>query len=162
MTKFYLLLGSNIGDRKKNLLEAQTLMTDKGLNPVAVSSIYETEAWGLEDQPDFLNQACIVESSMDPLTFLQKLKEIEKTAGRQKSEKWGPRIIDIDILYADDNVISTPELKIPHPDLYSRNFALIPMIEIAGELVDPVKQLTLDELYDLCTDTKEVYLYEED
>lgn len=162
MAKFYLLLGSNVGDRKKNLHEAITQLTDEGFGPTCVSSIYETEAWGIEDQPAFLNQACIVESSVEPAILLQKIKAIEKTVGRQKTAKWGPRIIDIDILYVDDKIISTAELKVPHPELYSRNFALIPMIEIAGELVDPVKHLTLDEIYDLCTDTKEVFMYEED
>jgi len=127
-----------------------------------ISSVYEAEAWGLEDQPHFLNQACHINTDIKPLDLLSLLKTIEKDMGRETGEKWGPRIIDIDILYVDDLVMNHELLTIPHPGVYERNFVLLPLIEIAGEFVDPVKKITVDEIYDLCPDTKEVYLYDEE
>ena len=88
-------------------------------------------------------------------------KEIEQTLGFPKQVKWGPRSIDIDILYFDNEIIDTEKLKLPHPQLYNRNFVLIPMMEIAGDYIDPIKNVSIDELYDVCTDTCEVFLYEE-
>ena len=161
MANYYLLIGSNQGNRKNNIEAALHQIEEFTGKAKAVSSLYETEAWGLEEQPNFLNQAVHVSSHEKPLNFLHKLKTIEKQIGRVETVKWGPRVIDIDILYIDDQVIDLPELKIPHQGIYDRNFALIPLMEIAGELTDPVKQLTVDDLYDDCQDSREVYIFDE-
>lgn len=160
MAKFYLLLGSNVGNRIENLNNALNLLNKQVGKIIEKSAFYETEAWGLEDQPDFINMACMIESETQPQKFLETIKVIEKDLGRQTDVKWEPRTIDIDILYIDDAIISTQNLKVPHPQIYDRNFVLIPMLDIAGDFIDPVKNITLDEIYDMCTDTKEVYLYE--
>lgn len=158
MFTYYLHLGSNVGDRKQMLLKAiQAISTQIG-NITQKSSIYETEPWGLTNQPDFYNMAIEVHSDIKVEEVFTLIKSIEKEMDRQKDIKWGPRNIDIDILYCNDMIIETPELTIPHPQIYNRNFVLIPMIEIAGELIDPVKNLSLDELYELCRDTHEVFI----
>lgn len=161
MNTYYLHLGSNQGERKKMLEEAlQEISTHIG-TIITKSAIYETEPWGPVDQNDFLNMAIEVTSDLSPHKLLEVAQKIEQNLGRKVTEHWGPRFIDIDILYCGDKIISTETLNIPHKGIYDRNFVLIPMIEIAGEFIDPVKQLTIDELYDLCKDTKEVFLYEE-
>jgi 2-amino-4-hydroxy-6-hydroxymethyldihydropteridine diphosphokinase len=101
-----------------------------------------------------------VESAFEPLVLLDKILQIQQEMGKSQTEHWGPRNIDIDILYCDDVVLKSEKLTIPHPRLYERNFALVPLIEIAGDFTDPVHQITVDEIYDRCTDKKEVYLYE--
>jgi 2-amino-4-hydroxy-6-hydroxymethyldihydropteridine diphosphokinase len=125
------------------------------------SSVYETEPWGLEGQPNFLNMVISVLSKLSPMEVFEKNKSIEKQAGVEKTVKWGPRILDIDILYCDDIILETDLLTIPHKQIYNRNFTLIPLMEIAGDMTDPVKKLTIDELYDQCLDEKEVFLFEE-
>lgn len=162
MSSYYLLAGTNQGDRIKNLKTALEKISSHPIKIHEISSVYETEAWGLEDQPHFLNQAFRVTTDIQPLDLLSILKTIEKDMGRETTEKWGPRIMDIDILYADDFILNHPSLTIPHPGIYDRNFVLLPLIEIAGEWVDPVKNITIDEIYDLCPDTKEVYLFDEE
>lgn len=158
MFTYYLHLGSNVGDRKQMLLNAiQAISTQIG-NVTQESSIYETEPWGLTNQPDFYNMAIEVHSEIKVEEVFTLIKSIEKEMDRQKDIKWGPRNIDIDILYCNDMIINTPELTIPHPQIYNRNFVLIPMLEIAGELIDPVKNLSLDELYEQCRDTHEVFI----
>jgi 2-amino-4-hydroxy-6-hydroxymethyldihydropteridine diphosphokinase len=162
MAQYYLLLGTNQGDRKQNLEKALFKIKENLGKILEKSSIYSTEAWGLEDQPDFLNMALIVESQKKPVEFLQISKVIEKECGRIPTKKWGPREIDIDILYIDNQIIQSENLTIPHPGIYDRNFVLVPMIEIAGDFTDPVKNITLDEIYDECTDKKEVFLFDEE
>ncbi|MFZ1705092.1 MAG: 2-amino-4-hydroxy-6-hydroxymethyldihydropteridine diphosphokinase [Saprospiraceae bacterium] len=162
MPTYYLHLGSNQGDRKKNIQFALENIQKKIGVIINQSSIYETEAWGLEDQPHFLNMALAIETNEKPLQLMAITKEIEKETGRTPSEKWGPRVLDIDILYAENLVLQTDTLTIPHAGIYDRNFVLIPLIEIAGDFIDPVKQISIDELYDICTDKREVYLYEEE
>jgi 2-amino-4-hydroxy-6-hydroxymethyldihydropteridine diphosphokinase len=160
MSDYYLLLGSNMGDREKNLRTAIQHIANKLGKVVAESSVYETEPWGKEDQAPFLNMAIQVESAFEPLVLLDKILQIQQEMGKSQTEHWGPRNIDIDILYCDDVVLKSEKLTIPHPRLYERNFALVPLIEIAGDFTDPVHQITVDEIYDRCTDKKEVYLYE--
>jgi 2-amino-4-hydroxy-6-hydroxymethyldihydropteridine diphosphokinase len=162
MSNCYLLLGTNQANRKNNLEKALEKIREKIGKIIVSSSVYETEAWGLEDQPDFLNQACIVSTTLTPVQILKTLKEIEKSMGRTETIKWGPRLIDIDIIYVDDLVMQTPELVVPHPGLYNRNFVLLPLIEIAGDFTDPVKKISLDEIYDSSTDTKEVYVFDDE
>ena len=158
MFTYYLHLGSNVGDRKQMLLNAIQAISIQIGNITKESSIYETEPWGLTNQPDFYNMAVEVHSEIKVEEVFNLIKSIEKEMDRQKDIKWGPRNIDIDILYCNDMIIETPELTIPHPQIYNRNFVLIPMIEIAGELIDPVKNISLDELYEQCKDTHEVFI----
>ena len=160
MADYYLLLGSNMGNREQNLDHAVEQIGSKLGKVVTQSSIYETEPWGLEQQPAFLNMAVQVESGLEPMAFLENIFEIQKSMGKVQTGHWGPRNIDIDILYCDDVVLKSETLTIPHPRLYERNFALVPLIEIAGDLTDPVLKITVDEIYDRCQDKKEVYLYE--
>ncbi|MBC7885440.1 MAG: 2-amino-4-hydroxy-6-hydroxymethyldihydropteridine diphosphokinase, partial [Saprospiraceae bacterium] len=160
MNIYYLHLGSNQGDRKSYLNKALELISTQIGNITKQSSVYETEPWGLKDQPLFLNMAVEVKSEKSPEAVLPFLKNIELSLGVEHKEKWGPRNIDIDILYCNHDVLDTVHLKIPHPHIYDRNFVLIPLMEIAGDYEDPVKKVTIDELYDLCKDESEVFMYE--
>lgn len=155
-------LGSNIGDRKDNLLNAVRMMSEKIGSVVHQSSIYETEPWGLKEQPLFLNMAIEVTSKLSPHEVMTITKSIEAQLGRVKTEKWAERRIDIDTIYCDDMIIKDDKITLPHPELYNRNFVLIPLMEIAGDKLDPVKQLTIDDLYLLSEDTCEVFLFEEE
>ncbi|MBK9566992.1 MAG: 2-amino-4-hydroxy-6-hydroxymethyldihydropteridine diphosphokinase [Saprospiraceae bacterium] len=160
MSTYYLLLGSNQGDRENNLKNAHTQI-EKMIGKInKKSSVYETEPWGLENQDNFLNMVIAVRSELKPLQVLGHLKKIEAMAGPAKTAIWGPRLLDIDILYCDDLIFESEQLNIPHKQIYNRNFTLIPLIEIAGDMIDPVKQITIDEIYDQCTDDKEVFIYE--
>jgi 2-amino-4-hydroxy-6-hydroxymethyldihydropteridine diphosphokinase len=129
----YLSIGSNLGDRAKNLGTAIVLLAPK-IQPVLQSSIYQTEPWGYSDQPSFLNQVIKVETTLEPLDLLIYLKEIESQMGRQETFRFGPRLIDLDILFYDELILDTPKLTIPHPRLYERAFILIPLAEIAPDL----------------------------
>ncbi len=158
---YLLLLGSNLGNRKQQITDG-ILSIKHEIGPVVKSSsFYETEPWGLTDQPAFLNVAIEVDSSIPPLDMLQKCRKIELAAGLKPSVHWGPRYLDIDILYHDGEIVSETELVIPHPKIAQRNFALVPLMEIAGDFTDPVSNLSIEELYDQCEDTSEVFLYEE-
>ena len=155
----YLLLGSNVGDREANLKRACELIRDEVSTDITQSHLYETAAWGKTDQAAFLNQAIMIQTDTEPLVLLTLLKNIEKKVGRVDTEKWGPRVIDIDILVYGSEVIQAPELQVPHPYLPVRRFALLPMSEIAGDLMHPVLKKTIEELLKLCPDTSEVKLY---
>ncbi len=161
MYTYYLLLGTNQGDRTKNIENAIDQIIFSIGKIKDKSSVYVTEPWGLEGQPDFLNMVILVVSDFEPLKVLEHIKIIETKAGPAKEVKWGPRTLDIDILYCDDVIIETEKLTIPHKQVYHRNFALIPLLEVAGDFLDPVKLLTIDEIYDNCKDIKEVFIYEE-
>ncbi len=161
MSIYYLHLGSNQGDRKITLQKALQKIEEQVGQIVAESSIYETEPWGLKNQENFLNMAITVKSSKSPDQVFEITKAIEASFGGVKTVKWGPRVIDIDILYCDQLVIKTDTLTIPHPQLYERNFVLIPLLEIAGDFVDPVLNKSIDEIYDTCKDEGEVFIYEE-
>ena len=161
MHKVYLHLGSNQGDRLQMLNDSLGQIGEKIGKIQLKSSVYETEPWGLKDQANFLNMAIEVKTKLTVEEVFNISKEIEQTLGSPKQVKWGPRSIDIDILYFDNEIIDTEKLKLPHPQLYNRNFVLIPMMEIAGDYIDPIKNVSIDELYDVCTDTCEVFLYEE-
>jgi 2-amino-4-hydroxy-6-hydroxymethyldihydropteridine diphosphokinase len=143
--RIYLGLGSNLGDRKCNLEEA-ILQISKFAVIKKASSIYATEPWGLKDQPQFLNQVLFVESALKPDELLSQLKIIEKKMGRKRSVRFGPRLIDLDILFYDDLILNSPELTIPHPRLRERAFVLVPLAEIAPKLVHPLDHKTVKEL----------------
>jgi len=141
----YLGLGTNLGDRKANLQAAAALWRPK-VNVLRASGIYETEPWGFLDQPAFLNQVLEGETDLPPLDLLAFLKNIELSMGRKASFLYGPRLIDIDILFYDLAIINQPELVIPHPRLAERAFILVPLAELAPELRHPSLGLSICKL----------------
>jgi len=147
--KTALLTGSNMGDREKFLHFAETEISLLG--PILKKSkIYESAAWGKTDQGAFLNQCIIMETDMTPLELLHHLKGIEKKVGRVKTEKWGERVLDIDILFYDDLIMNTKELITPHPYMAERMFTLIPLAEIAAVWIHPVSGKTVAEMLEDC------------
>ena len=116
------------------------------------SSVYETAAWGIEDQPDFLNRVLVVETALTPQQILETIRDIETRLSRQRSVKWGQRTLDIDILFYNDEIIETKELHIPHPHLQERRFTLEPLNEIEPELRHPLLRKTIRELLEECSD----------
>lgn len=132
----YLSIGSNLGDRLTNLRTAISSLSPK-VQPVVQSSVYETEPWGYSDQPAFLNQVIKASTMLDPIDVVVLFKDIEVSMGRQETFRFGPRLIDLDILYYDELVLHTPKLTIPHPRITERAFVLIPLAEIAPDLVHP-------------------------
>jgi len=159
---YHLSLGSNLDDRLSQLTHAKSLISAE-LGPIVKESrIYETQPWGYEDQPWFLNQVIAVTSSLEAAEVLTKIKQIEIKAGRHPGEKWQARHIDIDILLHGDEIINDETLVIPHPHFHERNFALIPLMEIASQAMHPVMHQTIEELYLDCRDTGEVYIFNAD
>jgi 2-amino-4-hydroxy-6-hydroxymethyldihydropteridine diphosphokinase len=158
MNEVYLLLGSNEGKPEGNLLRARALIAEKCGAIGLQSSIYETEAWGVKEQAPFLNQALSIKTDFNPSNLLLSLKSIEKQLGRVETSKWGPRVIDIDILFYGQEKVNLPDLKIPHPYIQERRFTLVPMAEIAPQLRHPVLGKTMTELLRECADNSEVRL----
>lgn len=154
----YLHTGSNLGNRESYLAQARTLIEQRVGVISKASHMYETEAWGIEDQPDFLNQALEIKTELIPEELLFHVKKIEKDIGRKENKKWYERIIDIDILFYEDQSICTEQLKIPHPHCHERMFVLIPLMEIAGDFIHPKLNQTIEELYIECKDPLEVFL----
>jgi 2-amino-4-hydroxy-6-hydroxymethyldihydropteridine diphosphokinase len=153
----YLALGTNLGDRPANLraaIDASSAFIVLGQS----SNIYETPPWGVEDQPAFLNMAVKCESALEPESLLKRLKQLEVQIGREKSFRWGPRLIDMDILFYDDLILESETLTIPHPRLHERAFVLVPLMDIAPELVHPVFRKTIRELA-MGVDTKDIHLW---
>ncbi len=145
MNEVYLGLGSNKGERLIYLKRAIGELHKVG-KLITISPVYETEAWGQMVQPRFLNAVIRMVTELAPLLLLREIKAIEQRVGRQPSPRWGPREIDIDILFYDELILDTPELKIPHPYLHVRPFVLIPLADIAPNLVHPVLKKTVYEL----------------
>jgi 2-amino-4-hydroxy-6-hydroxymethyldihydropteridine diphosphokinase len=141
----YLGLGTNLGDRAANLTAATAALAP-AVTILARSPVYETPPWGVTDQPDFLNLVVRVETSLEPLALLANLKHLETELGRIPSIRYGPRLIDLDILFYDDLVLNTPELTIPHPHLHERAFVLVPLADLAAEFVHPVFGRTVRSL----------------
>ncbi|NWF98975.1 MAG: 2-amino-4-hydroxy-6-hydroxymethyldihydropteridine diphosphokinase [Nitrospirae bacterium] len=146
MSTVYLGIGSNLGDRVDNCKRAIELLKEEGIIIQKESSIYETEPWGVKEQPIFVNMVIEAETVMEPFDLLRVLKNIEKKMGRKETFHWGPRIIDLDILLYDNMVINNEKLNIPHKNMHERYFVLKPLSEIAGDIRHPVLQLNIKEL----------------
>ncbi len=156
MAKVYIGIGSNLGDRGRNIADAvNCLKQEKSLNLTKQSSLYETEAVGGSPQGKFLNGALDIETALPPRDLLKKLKAIEKKLGRDSNKanpalgwvKWAPRVIDLDILLYGDLILNEPALIIPHPLMHERVFVLRPLAEIAPEVKHPVLKKTVKELF---------------
>jgi len=141
----FLALGSNLGDRLKNLRAAIALLSP-AVQPVACSPVYETPPWGFVDQPKFLNLVLQARTQFLPEELLDHLKGIEKTLGRQETFRFGPRIVDLDIIFYDDLVFISERLEIPHPRLANRAFVLLPLAQLAPEISHPIEGLTVREM----------------
>jgi 2-amino-4-hydroxy-6-hydroxymethyldihydropteridine diphosphokinase len=152
MNTAYLLIGGNLGNRKLNLENAVIFIKQQCGQVVKKSLLYETAAWGNTNQPAFLNQVLRVETLLNARQLIRKILKIEKTMGRVRLEKLGPRIIDIDILFFNQEIIELNFLTIPHPEIQNRRFALQPLSEIAPGLVHPILKKTINELLNDCSD----------
>ena len=157
MNKVYLLIGGNMGDRMANLTMAFKLIEQQIGHIELKSSIYETAAWGQTNQPDFLNQALLVNTNLQAAELLSKLLSIENFMGRIRTFKLGPRTIDLDIIYFNNEVISTNLITIPHPKLAERKFVLEPLFEIAPNYLHPILNKTNACLLKDCGDSLAVY-----
>lgn len=141
----YIALGTNLGDRLANLRTAIQSMPPE-IVIVAESHVYETPPWGYEDQPAFLNMVIKAETGLEPESLLTYLKQLEVELGREQNFRWGPRLIDLDILFYDNLVIDTPPLVVPHPRLHERAFVLVPLMDVAPDLLHPLFQRSVSQL----------------
>lgn len=142
----YIAFGTNVGNREENINVALKMMEDRGLKIIKTSKIYVTEPYGYKDQPEFLNGAVEVETSLSCRELLNVLLNIEKDMGRVRHFKWGPRNIDLDIIFYNDEVIDEPDLKVPHPDMQNRDFVLKPLCDLNPNFVHPVFKKTVKTL----------------
>ena len=157
MEDVFLLLGSNLGNRRLMLQQALSAIA-KDIAPVLQQSVvYQTKAWGKTDEPDYLNQVLQIETNIEPLALLSLTQAIEVKLGRIRKEKWGARLIDIDILFFGDLVLNEPGLVIPHPQLHLRKFTLQPLADIAPKLIHPVLNITIEQLNLWNTDVVNLY-----
>jgi len=152
MNEVFLLTGGNIGDRLNYLSRAKEEIKKRCGNVLQMSSVYETAAWGNENQDVFLNQVLKIETFHRPEHMLNVILQIEEDLGRKRQIKFGPRTIDIDILFFNDEIITQHRLKIPHPQIQDRRFVLVPLNEIAAEKIHPLFNKTISELLSECTD----------
>ena len=157
MNKVYLLIGGNMGDRMANLAQAIHLINQE-IGPIQLtSSIYETAAWGNTNQPDFLNQALMLETLLDAETVMHQLLNIEIGMGRKRDIPMGPRTIYLDIIYFNDLVIENELITIPHPKIAERRFVLMPLAEMSPQFLHPVLNKTNEALLKDCGDSLAVY-----
>lgn len=152
MNKTYLLLGSNMGNSRQELLQAQRHIAKQIGAITRSSALYTTGAWGKADQPDFLNQVLVVETNLTAAATMQTILSIEKKMGRIRTKKNAPRIIDIDILFFNKEIIKEETLIVPHPQIPNRRFVLIPLNELSAKFIHPVLKKTIHHLLRVCTD----------
>ena len=157
MNNVYLLIGGNMGERMANLAAARNRINLDCGTITATSSIYETEAWGYKEQPAFLNQAIAIETSLEAERLLEEILKIEMALGRKREIPLGPRIIDIDIIYFNNEMVNTSNLTIPHPSMADRKFVLTPLTEIAPGFMHPILFKTNQVLLKECGDSSVVY-----
>jgi len=152
----YIILGGNLGDKRKNLEIALQVISQKIGKIQRQSLIYETEPWGFEDSKNFFNQVIEIDTSLNPSELLERIKKIEERFGRSENQspKYQSRQMDIDILFFNDEIIKLPGLVIPHPRLHERNFVLVPLSELAADLVHPIFNQTILQLKAACKDKK--------
>ena len=155
MSVAYIALGSNLGDKAANLGQAVKLLQAKGLQIRSVSSFFQTEPYGVTDQPEFINAAACVETSLPPEALLKLLLETELEMGRVRLRHWGERNIDLDLLLYDDLIYHSDKLTLPHPDMQNRLFVLQPLAEIAAEKIHPVYKKSIQTLLKSLTDGDE-------
>ena len=157
----YLCLGGNVGDRKKIIESALYIINNNVGKITAKSSIYETEAWGVDNHHPYLNQCISVITSYNPLELISSLLNIENQLGRERinSDNYNPRTLDIDVLFFNDEIINYPNLIVPHPRLHLRNFVLMPLKEIAPHFLHPKLKKTITELLETCPDNCQVKSY---
>lgn len=148
MHTVYLSTGSNLGNRETLLIQAEEAITEWVGLIDARSSIVETTPWGKTDQPHFLNRVLRVKTRLPPIQLMEMLLQIEQDMGRNRAEKWGPRTIDIDVLFYDSRIINEPGLCVPHPHMHERAFVLKPLSEIAPDFIHPVLQKSISGLLD--------------
>ncbi len=156
----FLHTGSNIGDRAGNLRAAAGLIAARAGAVVQASPLFRTEPWGVAEQPEFFNQALRISTELQPEALLEVILDIEKSMGRERREKWGRRLIDIDILFFEDYIVHREGLHIPHPRMHLRNFVLAPLVRIAPDWVHPELHKTVRELLKTCPDTLEATEWE--
>lgn len=157
MNRTFLSLGSNLGDRSRNLKKGIGLLEQLAGKPAALSSVYETEPWGCDSDLNFYNQVIELFTPLKPMPLLEAIHEIEKKCGRDRSAfRYAPRTLDIDILFYGDSVIEFPELVVPHPNLQERQFVLVPLAEIAPHMVHPVLNKDMEQLLKACGDNKKI------
>ena len=162
MSKAYLSIGSNLGDRLSNIQQAVRLLTsDNNITLLRASSFYETQPWGVSSQNWFINAAIAVETGLSPIELLRVCQNIEAKLGRirEGKPKWSERVIDIDILFYDDLVFKNEILEIPHKYVHKRAFALVPMIEVNANLVHPIFNKNIIELHEALENPEDVFLY---
>jgi 2-amino-4-hydroxy-6-hydroxymethyldihydropteridine diphosphokinase len=156
MNKVYILLGGNEGDPTKNLQKAKKKL-EKAVGKISrESSIYRTAAWGMRDQPDFLNQVIIIQTALSPEETLVACLGIESTMGRVRTVKNAPRIIDIDILFFEKLILKDFALTVPHPEIPNRRFVLVPLNELSPNMKHPVLQKTIHQLLTISPDKLDV------
>jgi 2-amino-4-hydroxy-6-hydroxymethyldihydropteridine diphosphokinase len=156
MNLAYLLIGGNLGNRSANLQNALHQIEKNCGKILDLSAIYETAAWGLSNQPSFYNQAVSIQTNLEPKALMEQLLAIETNMGRIRSIKLGPRLIDLDILLINNLILNTETLILPHPSMEQRRFALLPLAEIAPNLMHPILQKTIQELLMHCSDQLDV------
>ena len=159
MNIVFLQLGSNLGDRELLLKDAITAIKNRVGDIVEFSKVYESIPWRVEGQENYLNQILKVKTTLPADKVLLIVLDIEKQLGRIRIEKWGERLIDIDIIFYNDSIIETPELCVPHKHLHERMFVLTPLHNIAPEMVHPKYNKTIEELLNMCKDTELVKEY---
>jgi len=156
MNRIFLITGGNIGDRKKSLKVAAALVEKRIGKIIRSSKIYETDAWGIMNQPSFYNQVLIVESDFSANKAIQKILEIEKEMGRIRTIKNAARIIDIDILFFNNETVNKQNLIIPHPEIANRRFVLVALNELVPEMIHPVLKKSIADLLSICKDPLKV------
>ena len=163
MTLVYLCIGSNMGDKVNFIHQAASLLANsENIKLVRASTLYESEPWGEKNQPWFVNAALEVKTTLSPQEFLKKIQEIEVKLGRVRDEntqKWGPRKIDIDIIFWGNEIINEENLKVPHPYAHKRAFVLVPLLELIPDFIHPVLKKTLLDIHSELNEPEDVYLY---